>query len=179
MEYFVKSQGEISLKNFKKIRKINHGGFGVVYEVENKSGERFAAKVLNCGDDDEECNNIIKREVSVMMSANHPTIIKFFGYSKYNFSGEKNVTIIMELANKGSLSELLKKIQQSTLSDLYSNTNRQIILAGVACGMKYLHNINIIHRDLKPGNILLDDNYYPRISDFGMSKNFNNGHSYS
>ncbi|KAK8852708.1 hypothetical protein M9Y10_017697 [Tritrichomonas musculus] len=49
-------------------------------------------------------------------------------------------------------------------------TNLQIILIGVARGMKYLHEHNIIHRDLKPGNVLIDDNFHPIITDFGLSK---------
>lgn len=38
--------------------------------------------------------------------------------------------------------------------------------------MNYLHQKKIIHRDLKPGNILMDDDIYPRVSDFGLSRNF-------
>lgn len=52
----------------------------------------------------------------------------------------------------------------------YDNTTRQKILIGIARGMIYLHKNYIIHRDLKPGNILLDDDFNPHITDFGLSK---------
>ena len=45
--------------------------------------------------------------------------------------------------------------------------------------MKYLHGHNIIHRDLKPGNVLLDINFHPLITDFGFSKNYKIDHSKS
>ena len=50
-----------------------------------------------------------------------------------------------------------------------SQANKYIILLGISIGMKYLHSIGIIHRDLKAMNILLDDNFYPKICDFGIS----------
>ena len=43
--------------------------------------------------------------------------------------------------------------------------------------MMLLHKLHIIHRDLKPENILLDDDFYPHITDFGLSKFFQSGHS--
>ena len=72
---------------------------------------------------------------------------------------------------------LLKKIQEYNGPKDYTNTSRQIILVGVARGMKYLHDRNIIHRDLKTDNILLDEDFHPRITDFGLSKFFETGHS--
>ncbi|KAK8846489.1 hypothetical protein M9Y10_020512 [Tritrichomonas musculus] len=180
MKKLTLNQGEIDINKFKKGKRISKGGFGVVYKVEEKkTGNFFAAKVIDCDDNEERCNEMIKREISIMINANHPTIIKFIGYSKVDFQEENNVTIIMELATNGSLKEVLKKIQGNDGPKDYTNTTRQIIIVGVARGMKYLHDRNIIHRDLKTDNILLDEYFHPHITDFGLSKIIELGHSHS
>uniref|UniRef100_A0A453CI03 non-specific serine/threonine protein kinase n=4 Tax=Aegilops tauschii subsp. strangulata TaxID=200361 RepID=A0A453CI03_AEGTS len=46
------------------------------------------------------------------------------------------------------------------------------IIKGICEGLHYLHSINIMHLDLKPSNILMDDNMIPKITDFGVSRNF-------
>lgn len=47
-----------------------------------------------------------------------------------------------------------------------SDTQKLIIIYGIASGMEHLHSHDIIHRDLKPANILLNDHMYPIICDF-------------
>lgn len=54
-----------------------------------------------------------------------------------------------------------------------TDTEKLIIIYGIASGMSYLHSHNIIHRDLKPSNIFLDENSYPSISGFNISKEIN------
>lgn len=75
----------------------------------------------------------------------------------------------MELVKNGSLADIFKQNQDNISHSGYTNTSCQIILVGIACGMKYLHDRNIIHRDLKSGNVLLDSNFHPKITDFGLS----------
>ena len=114
-----------------------------------------------------------------MLFASHPAIVKFVGYSRKDFSGSDCVTIIMEYAKNGSLGGVLDQIQKGKKPPKFTNKIRQIIIAGIARGMQYLHNHNIIHRDLKPHNVLLDENYYPYVTDFGLSKYFLEGNSHS
>lgn len=161
----------ISLAGFKNLGNIDEGGFGSVFKViDQKTNLKYAAKVICCNGDKKQYKKSINREVSILMRFQHPTIIKFYGYSLTDFEGKENVTILMELSEKGSLAKLLENNKKG-LSDLkYDNTYRQIILIGIAQGMRYLHQNHIIHRDLKPGNILLNDDYYPLIIDFGLSK---------
>jgi serine/threonine protein kinase len=51
------------------------------------------------------------------------------------------------------------------------------IIKGICEGLQYLHDKNIVHLDLKPANILLDDNMTPKITDFGVSRCFDDNQS--
>lgn len=120
---------------------------------------------------------MINREIGIMMRLQHPTIIQFYGYSLKDFEGHNRVTILMKLAKNGSLAKLLLNAQKGLAEENYDNTSRQKILIGIARAMMYLHQNHIIHRDLKPDNILLDDQYQPLITDFGLSKIYQSGSS--
>lgn len=144
-------------KNYKIIQKINSGGFGCVYEVQNiNTGQKTAAKVINTIPNESQHKTMINREIGIMIRCKHPTIVKFVGYSFKDLFDQKNVTIFMEFAEKGTLADALEKVKKGLADDNYDNTTRQIILVGIARGMMYLHQQQIMHRDLKPGNILLN-----------------------
>ena len=132
----------------------------------NKTNITYAAKILIRQNDDENFSLRFYRELDILIKCKQPTIVKFLGYSLTDFEGTENPVIIMENA-MGNLHDL-------TLSDFQklTNTQRQIILIGVARGMMILHKNNVIHRDLKLDNILIDDDFHPLISDFGCSKVF-------
>lgn len=166
-----KSKYIIDIKNYTIKKLIQTGGFGSVYLVENKSTkEQFAAKVIIAPDDTAKFKKMINLEIGILIRCQHPTIIQFIGYSTQDFYDQNNVTIIMEHAKNGSLEDILKKVKKSLADINYNNTTRQIILIGIAHAMKHLHQNNIIHRDLKPGNVLIDDEFHPKVTDFGLSK---------
>lgn len=165
----------IDIKNFEIDRRISSGGFSSVYSIHDiKTGEKLAAKIITSHKDESTYKRMINREIRIMIYCQHPTIIKFLGYSRKDFNDDKNITIFMELYEKGSLDEFLKKARNGLSEDLFEDTNRQIILVGIARGMMYLHQHQIIHRDLKPANILLDKLLRPILTDFGLSKLYTN-----
>lgn len=160
----------LDIKNYEVVQNINSGSYGTIKLVRHKiSGEKYAAKtnIIKVKSDN---NDVISREVSILMRVQHPTIIKLRGVSENDFEGNNNLTFLMDYMSNGSLSELLDKESKSLCPSNYDNTKKQIILVGIAIGMMTLHNHFVIHRDLKPENILLDDDLHPCIADFGLSK---------
>ena len=165
---------EIELKYHKYIVDINNfkqpeiiGWRGNVFKVQNiQTKQELAAKILTPNYDHFFYRNA-SREIGNMIYCQHPTIIKCFGFSLNDFYGRNYITIFMEYEPKGSLHSILHEKKEEL-----DNTQKQIILIGIARGMLYLHRNAIIHRDLKSGNILLDKDYHPKIIDFGCSKIF-------
>ena len=155
----------IDLNDFEIIKAIGSGGFGIVYLVERKDTHKiFSAKVYKFNIETIQDQQSFFQELEALSKAKHPSILSFHGFNLKNFEKENFPTIITEYMSNGSLDHALKKPSYLTMS------NKYIILYGIAEGMKYLHSQGIIHRDLKPGNILLNDNLYPYIGDFGLSK---------
>ncbi|KAK8835280.1 hypothetical protein M9Y10_016233 [Tritrichomonas musculus] len=101
------------------------------------------------------------KELTAFSMIESATTLSFKGFNMTNFQKEHFPTIITPCMSKGSLDKLLENNSNHPLS------NKFIILLGIAEGMKYLHSKSIIHRDLKCANVLLDDDLYPHIGDFG------------
>ena len=163
----------LDLDEFDIKNKIGKGGFAVVYTVTKKStNEIFAAKILQNAIDDISCDQMlsISHEVNIMSKLNHPSILKFYGYSPVNFENQKNPIILTEFAPNGDLKHIIQLERQSMAVSGWDDTKKLIIIYGIASGMSYLHKNDIIHRDLKPENILMDNLLFPKISDFGLSK---------
>ncbi|KAK8886574.1 hypothetical protein M9Y10_042038 [Tritrichomonas musculus] len=69
----------------------------------------------------------------------------------------------------GSLQDFLDKIRKNKQFNKKYKCKKHAILIGIAFSMTYLHKLKIVHRDLKRVNILLDENFRPKISDFGTA----------
>lgn len=164
---------KINVNDYKIIQQIDNGSYGVVYLVKNKeTDEDFAAKVLKKKSDDAEAVQMLNKEIKILMLCQHPSVVGFYGFSTVDFYGKSNFTLFFQYCQYGSLGDILEKVRNGTCDIVYTNTQRQIILIGIARGLKYLHQRRVIHRDLKPDNILVDSNYYPHITDFGLSQYF-------
>ena len=163
------SLSHIDLTKYCIKEEIGSGTNGHINLIEMKNSNRqkfFAAKVLK-----KTINEIpiqFLRELKILYSLRYPSIVKFIGFSEKDFNEENYPVIVMEYLQNGSLYQILNDNNKHL-----NNTKKMIILIGVALGIKYLHIHGIIHRDLKLQNILLDDELYPKICDFGDSKPIN------
>ncbi|KAG2331640.1 hypothetical protein Bca52824_002820 [Brassica carinata] len=147
-------------KSFAEV--VGRGGFGIVYRGTLPDGRMVAVKVLK---DSKGSGEDFTNEISSMSQTSHQNIVSLLGFCS---EGSKTA-IIYEFLGNGSLD---KFISGKTLINLDWTALYQIAL-GVARGLEYLQHgckTSIVHFDIKPQNVLLDDNFFPKVSDFGLAK---------
>ena len=160
----------LDISAFEIVDKIKSGAFATVFRAREKaSGQIYAAKDINAKGKKLAEHEMIKRELSIFAKISHPTILPFRGVSLTNFESEPYPTIFTELMTNGSLGDILRNEKLGKAPPEWTVTKKMINIYGICRGLEYLHKNSIIHRDVKPDNVLLDENLYPRITDFGMS----------
>lgn len=189
----------IDIDDYTIIKMIGEGGCGTVFlATDNRTKENVALKImLETGKLKNKSDQVsILREVCVPRSLLLPGIVKMIGFrlpltdhekkttklteldgAKLGYTKKKVVdltgpVIITEFMKNGSLEKKTAEYISSkgTKNEIINPTLRSKVIFGVAATMKYVHKHNIIHRDLKLENIFLDDDFEPRIADFGLSK---------
>ncbi|KAL8259238.1 hypothetical protein R6Q59_027191 [Mikania micrantha] len=150
-------------KNFEK--SIGKGGFGEVYLGEityNDKPKKVAVKRLGRGS---QGPKEFLNEIDLLTGQEHPNIISLIGYCDEH--DEK--IIVYEYAKNGSLDCYIRCGHDESTCNILSWVKRLKICVDAARGLDHLHR-HIIHRDIKSSNILLDENWIAKISDFGLSK---------
>jgi serine/threonine protein kinase len=146
--------------------KLGQGGYGVVYKASLIDGRQVAVKVINQskGNGEEFIN-----EVASISRTSHMNIVSLLGFC---YEVDKRA-LIYEFMPNGSLDKFIYKSEfPNAICDFDWNTLFQIAI-GIARGLEYLHqgcSSRILHLDIKPQNILLDEDFCPKISDFGLAK---------
>jgi serine/threonine-protein kinase len=174
-------QGKVSYQILKLLGK---GGMGRVYlgftDAEESSNKLVAIKILNkeClfADNYEEIKARFGREIRLLISFNHPNIIKIIDQGILEIEEDNNTYnlpfFVMEYLEGKILSKYLQEKQKLTLEEALP------IMLQITAGLMIAHQNNIIHRDLKPENIWLSPTYNQRciakILDFGIAKNLSN-----
>ncbi|KAL7254272.1 hypothetical protein ACSBR1_008634 [Camellia fascicularis] len=143
--------------------KIGQGGYGTVYKGKLSNDVHVAVKILDNveGNGDEFIN-----EVGTIGTIHHINVVRLVGYCADGF---KRALVYEFLPNHSLEKFISSKHEKNSLGweKLHD------IALGIAKGIDYLHqgcNQRILHFDIKPHNILLDHNFNPKISDFGLAK---------
>jgi len=143
--------------------KLGEGGFGTVFKGNLRSGPCVAIKML--GKSKGNGQDFIN-EVASVGRIHHLNVVQLLGFC---VEGSKRA-LVYEFMSNGSLD---KFIFSKEGSNKLSCSQIHVISIGVARGIAYLHHgceMKILHFDIKPHNILLDENFIPKISDFGLAK---------
>ncbi|XP_010534191.1 PREDICTED: serine/threonine-protein kinase PBS1-like [Tarenaya hassleriana] len=151
--------------NFREANSIGEGGFGRVFKGRLDSGQVVAIKQLN--PDGLQGNQEFIVEVLMLSLLHHPNLVTLIGYCT---SGDQRL-LVYEYLSMGSLEDHLFDLEPD--QEPLNWITRMKIAVGAARGIEYLHckaNPPVIYRDLKSANILLDKDFNPKLSDFGLAK---------
>jgi len=109
-----------------------------------------------------------EREVDTLLALNHPNIISFYGRADHLVN---SMAIKLELGMYGDLYGFLRKAGR------FPTSITRFIFRRLVQGLSYLHERNTYHRDVKPENIILCNNFEPKLTDFVVAKVFPEGKS--
>jgi serine/threonine protein kinase len=115
------------------------------------------------------------KDVESMYPLRHPCIVRLTAW-KYLPQGLKPETqpdgAIFLRNYPQSLASVLARARNSDTPAGFDDTQKSGVAVGLAFGMAYLHSQNIIQRDLKPANVLLDEHFFPKITDYWIGNLF-------
>jgi serine/threonine protein kinase/tetratricopeptide (TPR) repeat protein len=148
--------------NYEILEEIGRGGMGVIYRARQRHSRRIVAlkRMVSYHADSRETLERFRREAEAAASLDHPNILPIYEVGH----GEDGLPFFsMKYAAGGSL--------QKAGPALRSEPRECVrMMAKVARAVQYGHDHAVLHRDLKPGNILLDANGEPFVTDFGLAK---------
>ncbi|XP_067420277.1 interleukin-1 receptor-associated kinase 4 [Emydura macquarii macquarii] len=144
--------------------KLGEGGFGVVYKG-YIDGKIVAVKKLAAMVDVsiQDLKQQFDQEIKIMAKCQHENLVELIG-----FSGDGDQPcLVYEYMPNGSLLDRLACLDDTAPIPWSTRCN---IVQGTANGISFLHENNHIHRDVKSANILLNETFVPKISDFGLAR---------
>ena len=148
--------------NFEFCYVIGKGGFGKVWKIKHlKTNKYYALKEMSkLKIIEKKSENSINYEREILSKLNNPFIINMY----YAFQDNDNLYLVMDYLKGGDLRfHLTRHIH-------FSEEQSRFFICNVLVALEYIHSQDIIHRDIKPENLVLDENGYARITDFGIAK---------
>ncbi|KZV63027.1 kinase-like protein [Peniophora sp. CONT] len=145
---------------YKRLQTVGKGSYGSVHKgIELATGNVVALKIINLEDDEVDG---IQHEVALLSQLRDaPNITRYYG----SYLDGPRLWIVMELAQGGSVYQLMKAGPGNTVEEKYV----VILVREVLVGLAYLHKMGVIHRDIKSANVLVTAQGKVMICDFGVS----------
>lgn len=164
---------ELATTRFSKQNVIGEGGYGVVYRGNLINGNPVAVKKLlnNLGQAEKE----FRVEVEAIGHVRHKNLVRLLGYC---VEGTHRI-LVYEYVNNGNLEQWLHGAMRQ--QGYLTWEARMKVLTGTAKALAYLHEAiepKVVHRDIKSSNILIDDDFNAKVSDFGLAKLLGAGKSH-
>ncbi|PWA27940.1 protein kinase superfamily protein [Artemisia annua] len=164
---------ELATNRFTKENVLGEGGYGVVYRGTLVNGNPVAVKKLlnNVGQAEKE----FRVEVEAIGHVRHKNLVRLLGYC---IEGTHRM-LVYEYVNNGNLEQWLHGAMRQ--HGYLTWEARMKVLLGTAKALAYLHEAiepKVVHRDIKSSNILIDDDFNAKVSDFGLAKLLGAGKSH-
>ncbi|XP_050111225.1 rust resistance kinase Lr10-like isoform X2 [Malus sylvestris] len=168
-DYIAHKPSRYSYADIKRItnqfnEKLGQGAYGTVYKGQLSSDLLVAVKILN--NSNEKGEDFIN-EVGTMGRVHHVNVVRLVGFCADGYT----TALVYEYLPNGSLQNILSSADSKSAFLGWDKLHE--IALGIAKGIEYLHqgcDHRILHFDIKPHNILLDQNFTPKVSDFGLAK---------
>ncbi|KAF6173370.1 hypothetical protein GIB67_027065 [Kingdonia uniflora] len=171
---FTLRQIKAATKNFNVANKLGEGGFGSVYKGLLSDGTIVAVKQLSSKS--KQGSREFVNEIGMISALQHPNLVKLYGCCVEG----NQLLLVYEYMENNCLSRALFGRDLTCRLKLDWPTRQKICL-GIARGLAYLHEesrLKIVHRDIKGSNVLLDKDLNAKISDFGLAKLNEDGHTH-
>ncbi|KAL3645065.1 Receptor-like serine/threonine-protein kinase ale2 [Castilleja foliolosa] len=163
---------EKATEKFSSKKVLGEGGFGRVYLGLLHDGTEVAVKLLLTRDNNQNGDREFIAEIEMLSRLHHRNLVKLVGIC----IEQRTRCLVYELVPNGSVESHLHG--DDKIDGPLDWDARLKIALGAARGLAYLHedsNPRVIHRDFKASNVLLEDDFTPKVSDFGLAREATEG----